>query len=104
MNELTKELIQHSLDKDYNKASNVFGELMTVKISDILDQEKIKLADQIYNGVDGAEDEEQLDLDLDLDNGDEELSDESAEVEDSDEEYAGIDDETDDEFEEDEEE
>ena len=102
MNELTKELIQHSLDKDYNKASNVFGELMTVKISDILDQEKIKLADQIYNGVDGAEDEEQLDLDLD--NGDEELSDESAEVEDSDEEYAGIDDETDDEFEEDEEE
>ena len=93
---------KNDTDKDYNKASNVFGELMTVKISDILDQEKIKLADQIYNGVDGAEDEEQLDLDLD--NGDEELSDESAEVEDSDEGDAEIDNETDDESEEAEEE
>ena len=33
MNELTKELIQHSLDKDYNKASNVFGELIWAGIS-----------------------------------------------------------------------
>ena len=43
MSELTKELIQHSLEKDYNKASNVFGQIMNVKITDILDQEKIKI-------------------------------------------------------------
>ena len=51
-----QDLIKASLDKDYNHANKIFGEVMTIKMSDLLDQEKVKMADQIYNGV-PAEDE-----------------------------------------------
>ena len=74
-NDSFADLVQHALDKDYNKANKVFGNLMQAKIGDALDQEKIRLADQIYNGVEadaendedivGDEDgDDQLDLDL----------------------------------------
>ena len=55
-----KDLIQHALDQDYNKASEVFGNAMSVKIQDVLDQEKVKLANQIYNGVEAEEEDEEL--------------------------------------------
>ena len=80
-----EDLVQHALDQDYNKANQIFGDLMGTKITDVLDQEKIRLADQIYNGVD--EDEEQLELDLedeDLESGDDDAAEEEAE-EDTDE-------------------
>jgi len=73
-----EDLVQHALDQDFNKANQVFGDLMGVKINDVLDQEKIRLADQIYNGVEPEEDEEQLELDL------EDEEDEDAETEDED--------------------
>ena len=98
-----QDLIQYSIDKDYTQASKTFGDIMTIKLNDLLDQEKIRLSDQIYNVV-KDEPEEGEQLDLDLDDGDEEVSDESSEVEDSDEEDAGTDDETEDESEETEEE
>jgi len=74
-NDSFADLVQHALDKDYNKANKVFGNLMQAKIGDALDQEKIRLADQIYNGVEadaendedivGDEDgDDQLDLDF----------------------------------------
>ena len=44
------DLINHALNQDFNKANEIFGDMMTVKMSDMLDQEKIKLAGQIYNG------------------------------------------------------
>lgn len=65
-----EDMIQNALDQDFNKANKVFGDIMTIKMNDLLDQEQIKLADQIYNGVepDGEEDdtseEDQLELDL----------------------------------------
>ena len=102
-NNPVQDLIQYSLDQDFNKAGKAFGEIMTVKLNDLLDQEKIRLSDQIYNGV-KDEPEEGEQLDLDLDDGNEEVPDETPEVEDSDEEDAGIDDETEDESEETEEE
>ena len=46
-----QDLIKASLDKDYNHANKIFGEVMTIKMSDLLDQEKVKMADQVYNGV-----------------------------------------------------
>lgn len=70
------DMIQYALDQDFNKANDVFNNMMSVKMSDVLDQEKIKLADQIYNGAE-EEDEEQLELDLD----DDEVSDESSDEE-----------------------
>ena len=66
-----------------NKATflELFKDMISVKLTDVLDQEKARLADEIYNGVEPEEDdfdEEQLELDLeDATEGDmEETSDE----------------------------
>jgi len=92
-----EDLVQNALDQDFNKANQIFGDLMGTKISDALDAEKIKLADQLYNGVEAEEepDEEQLELDLE----DEEEVDADESEEDEDEELVI----TDDDFEEEEE-
>jgi hypothetical protein len=73
-----QDLIKASLDKDYNNANKIFGEVMTIKMSDLLDQEKVRMADQVYNG---AEEEPEEDPDL---NDEEDL--ESEESEETDEE------------------
>ena len=69
MSEEIKDLIRHALDQDYNKASNVFGEIMSIKMSDLLNQEEIKVANQIYNGVEDTEEEEE-DGDVVIDDAD----------------------------------
>lgn len=71
------DLINHALNQDFNKANEIFGDMMTVKMSDMLDQEKIKLAGQIYNGEDpddeaDEDDDSQLELDLEREDDDEE--------------------------------
>ena len=72
-----KDLVQYSLDQDFNKANKVFNDVIQVKLNDVLDQEKIKLADQLYNGkpaeeddTEGDEDQLELDLDNEEDGGD----------------------------------
>ena len=50
--ETIEDLVKHSLAKDYNKANQTFGNLMTVRMDDMLNQEKVKIADQIYNHLD----------------------------------------------------
>jgi len=92
-------MIQHAMDQEYSQANNIFGELMTVKLNDVLDQEQIRLADQIYNGVEDDEEEfdpsedEQLELDLEgegefeSDEQDEEEDDEIDEDEYDEDEY-----------------
>ena len=54
-----KDLIQHALDQDYNKASEVFGQVMSIKTQEVLDQAKVKLAGQIYNGEEAEEEEDE---------------------------------------------
>jgi protein required for attachment to host cells len=81
MSEMARQLVQQALDQDYNKASKTFGEIMSAKLSDVLDQEKIRIAGQIYNGVEpddedeedilGDEDGDQLELDLETEDDDE---------------------------------
>jgi len=87
-----KDLIKASLDKDYNHANKIFGEVMTIKMSDLLDQEKVKLADQIYNQVpeeektDDVIDDDETDIeDEDIEDEDLEDDEESDEVEESEE-------------------
>ena len=63
------DLVQHALDQDYNKANKVFNDVISVKLNDVLDAEKIKLSNQIYNGMEPGdqeepEDEDQLELEL----------------------------------------
>lgn len=65
-----RDMIQHAMDNEFTKANNIFDDLMTVKLNDVLDQEQIRLADTIYNGVEDNEEEldpseeDQLELDL----------------------------------------
>ena len=88
------DLVKSSLDQDYNKANEIFNDVMTVKLTDVLDQAKVKLAGQIYNG--DPEDEELIDDDypraeeIDDDEyapGNEESGDDDASIDDEDEEY-----------------
>tara|TARA_Y100000356_G_C11153588_1_gene232028 strand:- start:37 stop:408 length:372 start_codon:yes stop_codon:yes gene_type:complete len=81
------DLVQHALDQDYNKANKVFGDVMGVRINNVLDQEKVKLADQLYNGVEPGEDEEEAeDEQLELDLADQEETDEE-DAEDGEEDF-----------------
>ena len=77
-----QDLIKASLDKDYNSANKVFGDIMTIKMSDLLDQEKVKMADAVYNGAeeeeDEIEDEDLIDDEEEDEEDEEELEDEAA--------------------------
>ena len=82
MSEMTKELIQRALDQDYNQANKTFGEIMTVKMNDLLDQEQIRLADNIYNGVEDNDDVSDDEIDQALEMEDDDV--EEVEMEDED--------------------
>ena len=59
-----EQLIQQAADKDYATANATFVDIMNQKLADTLEQERIKVSGQIYNGMESEEDEEQLELDL----------------------------------------
>ena len=96
MSEAVKDMIGQALDQDFNNANKTFNDVMTIKLTDLLDQEQVRLADNIYNGVEpddenqedimGNEDGDQLELDLDPEDGDEteedeeEISDEEMDI------------------------
>ena len=105
MSEMAKELIQQALDQDFNNANKTFSSIMQVKLADVLDQEQIRLADQIYNGAEddadeddimGDEDGDQLELDLETED-DYEESEEDEEVSDADDDQLIDDEDLDDE-------
>lgn len=58
-----EDLIASSTEKDFVSSDKIFGELMQGKIDAAIEQEKIRVAGQIYNGLE-PEDMEQLELDL----------------------------------------
>ena len=64
-----EQLIQQAADKDYASANTTFVDIMNQKMSDTLEQEKIKVSAEIYNGME--EDEEQLELDFEDDESEE---------------------------------
>ena len=85
-----EDLVKHSLAQDYNKANEVFGNVMTTKLTDVLDQTKMKIAGQIYNDEpedqdDPLEDEdfeENDEAEAEEDESEEEIEDEEREEED----------------------
>ena len=85
-----EDLVKHSLAQDYNKANEVFGNVMTTKLTDVLDQTKMKIAGQIYNDEpedqdDPLEDEdfeENDEAEAEEDESEEEIEDEEQEEED----------------------
>ena len=96
MSEATKELIQMALDQDYNNANKTFGEIMTIKMNDLLDQEKIRLSDQIYNGIEQEDDisDDEVEAMLDTDEDEDAVEEEELQEPDTDDEV-GMDDEDD---------
>lgn len=73
------DFVQAAIDNDYNKAGKVFGDVMTIKLVDLLGQEEIKVADQMFNG-DPDDDESDVDLeDEDLEDDEDEEYDEPEE-------------------------
>ena len=88
-----EDLVKYSLEKDYNKANEVFGNVMSIKMNDVLDQAKTKIAGQIYNEEDPDPEEPLEDEDFE-ENEDEEGEDTGAggeeEVEDEEDEEDGI--------------
>ena len=84
-----QDLIKASLDKDYNHANKIFGEVMTIKMSDLLDQEKIRMADQVYNGVPEEEEVEPEEEDLEATEEEEEEDETDPEEEEEEEEIEG---------------
>ena len=75
-------LVDAALAKDYNKANEIFGQAISVKLDDVLDQERIRLSGAIYNGAEDEDEEEDIDEDDTEDN--EDVSDDDTDVEDSD--------------------
>ena len=66
------DLIQHAMDQDFNKANQVFGDLMGNKISDALEQEKASIASVLYND-DIEVEEDEFDDDDDIELSDEDI-------------------------------
>ena len=66
-----EDMIQFVMDDNFNKANDVFSELIGAKVSDAMDQEKISVAANIFNDGESVEEidtEEDIDLDdIDLD-------------------------------------
>jgi len=76
----TDELVQSIIDQNYTAATEIFNDMIGQKMQSALDQEKIAMADQIFNGAEPEEDIDDEDLELD----DEELDDEDLESDDED--------------------
>ena len=66
-----EDLIQAATSQDYTAASDIFSAIMGEKMSNALEQEKIAVAGQIYNG---EEPDEEIELD-DVMTDDEDLED-----------------------------
>lgn len=64
-----EDLINYITDQNFSKAEVTLNDLMSDKMNDALEQEKIAVANQIFNGV---EEEEEFD-DEDLDEEEEEF-------------------------------
>ena len=70
-----EDLVQAAMDKNYTVANELFTDLMQSKVGDALDQEKIGIAGQIFNGEEPEEDIELSDEEIEdaLEDDDEEV-------------------------------
>lgn len=81
-----EDLINHSLNQDYNRANQTFGNILGQKLDVALEQEKIKIANTVFNGVDPDEEEDETDgdqLEFDLESDDPDGTEEDGDFEDS---------------------
>ena len=88
------DLVDAALAKDYNKANEIFGQAVTIKLDDVMDQERIRLSNAIYNASEEEDEEDEDDMDTDEDLDDSDMEDDDSE-DDSDEDDMESDDEED---------
>ena len=65
------DLIDYSANGEFNQANGIFNELMAGRIGDAIEQEKVAMADTVYNR--SEEDQLELPLEDEEDYSDEEL-------------------------------
>jgi len=80
-----EDLINNVIDQDFAKAEPTFKDIMSSKIDDALEQEKIAMADIMFNGAE-VDEEESADLDDDISDEDMEVAIDELEPEEVDEE------------------
>jgi len=68
-----EDLINNVIDQDFAKAEPTFKDIMSSKIDDALEQEKIAMADIMFNGAE-VDEEESADLDDDISDEDMEVA------------------------------
>jgi len=68
-----EDLINTVIDQDFAKAEPTFKDIMSSKIDDALEQEKIAMADIMFNGAE-VDEEESADLDDDISDEDMEVA------------------------------
>jgi len=68
-----EDLINTVIDQDFAKAEPTFKDIMSAKIDDALEQEKIAMADIMFNGAE-VDEEESADLDDDISDEDMEVA------------------------------
>ena len=83
------DFLDQVINQDFASAAPTFADIMGDRVSDSLEQEKVKMADSVFNGVDAEEraNEDQYEMDLD----DPEIDDED-DLDDAAEEALGMED------------
>lgn len=78
----TEDLVQSIFDQNYTAATEIFNDMVGQKMQDALEQEKIAVAGQIYNGEEPEEEDLEFDEeDLEFDEEDLELDDDELDEE-----------------------
>lgn len=67
------DFIDQVVDQDFASAQPTFAELISNKMSDALEQQKIGLAGKVFNDEDPNEEQLELDLDDDIEIDDEDI-------------------------------
>ena len=55
-----EDIINNVVNQDFSKAAPTFAEIMTQKVDDALEQEKIAVASQVFNQVTDRENDEEI--------------------------------------------
>lgn len=80
-----EDMIDKAYQADYNAANDIMNNLLQQKQADALDQAKISMANQVYNGITDEPEEDDEDFDMELSDEEADLDDEEPEEHESDE-------------------
>jgi len=70
------DFIDKILNKDYNQANDIFSDLMSSRVNDLLDQEKVSVASNMFNDIETQTETDEDAEDIDIDDEDLGLEDE----------------------------